>query len=205
MAPDASKLIRVHDITPVQVDLALTPEQPQQPALCNQMGYLPMTMANGKMHDQPFLINPNASDMIMSPEAILQASSTFHRFEQLGFKSDQPGNVRFYSCDGDLLMNLDLFKDNGLYYFNHAAISYDADCIRTTCSVNAAAAQASLEDDVVDDSVVHATIASLREMCVEDDSVLPCDCQISTSAVLLDGVTPKRHPCDADLWSRQSN
>ena len=83
MAPDASKLIRVRDITPVQVDLALTPEQPQQPALCNQMGYLPMTMANGKMHDQPFLINPNASDMIMSPEAILQASSTFHRFEQL--------------------------------------------------------------------------------------------------------------------------
>ena len=93
IAPDASKLIKVRTINPIPISLALTSDHQQEVAYCSKMGYLPMLQADGQMYEQPFLINPAASDVIMSPEAILQASTSFHSFEQVGYKTDQPGVI----------------------------------------------------------------------------------------------------------------
>ena len=117
MAPDASKLVKVRDIDPVKVTLALESDTNQDFAYCRQMGYLPMPMANGMMHDQPFLINPTASDVIMSPRQYSnrQKCSTVLSRWDTKYKSNQPGTLRFLGDNVSHLMQLELFEDNDLY------------------------------------------------------------------------------------------
>ena len=109
-------LVNCQDIKPVRIGLALKSSGPATHYTCNRMGYLPMTMEDGLMHYQPFLVNKQASDTIMSPEAIKQSCPDFYLYQQEGFKDTSPGLLAFYDASGSLLQRLTLHKKNGLYY-----------------------------------------------------------------------------------------
>ena len=79
-------LVRCMDIAPVTVGLAmktLAGDTPT-PFTCWRMGFLPMLREDGVHHYQQFLVHPQASNTIMSPEAIMNSSSVFRRFTQMG-------------------------------------------------------------------------------------------------------------------------
>ena len=78
------------------------------------MGYLPMTREDGMMHYQPFLVNKQALDTIMSPEAIMQSCPDLYLYRQEGFKDTSPGLLAFYDSSQTLLLWLTLHKKNGL-------------------------------------------------------------------------------------------
>ena len=75
-----------------------------------------MLKEDGVYHYQPFLVHPQATDTIMSPEAVMNASSVFKRFAQTGVKGHTGGLLSFYDADGDLRLKLPLTKRSGLYY-----------------------------------------------------------------------------------------
>ena len=77
MADSERHLVNCHDIKPVRIGLALKSSGPATHYMLSRMGYLPMTREDGLMHHQPFLVNKHASDIIMSPEAILQPCPDF--------------------------------------------------------------------------------------------------------------------------------
>ena len=70
-------LIGCHDIKPITLGLALKVDETEQKFKCSRMGYLPMQRDDGHVHHQPCLINDQATDSIMSPEAIMHACSDF--------------------------------------------------------------------------------------------------------------------------------
>ena len=78
------------------------------------MGFLSMSQADGSVHLQPLLVNTQATDSIMSPEAILQACSAFASWRQEGFKHDRTGTLQFFDSNENLLFCLPLMKRNGL-------------------------------------------------------------------------------------------
>ena len=80
MGPYTDSLMDVHDITPVPVGLAVEPTTTQEVSYCKQMGYLPIPRLDDTIHLQPVLINADATDFIISPEAILQASDDFYMY-----------------------------------------------------------------------------------------------------------------------------
>ena len=106
-----------HDISPVTVSLALSSDDTNlTPFHCTRMGYLPMLRTDGKLHRQPFLVNAHATDMIMSPDAILSSCQDFAGWRQTGYKDSQPGSLQFFDDNDTPLLVLDLVKRNGLYY-----------------------------------------------------------------------------------------
>ncbi|KAL7538057.1 LOW QUALITY PROTEIN: hypothetical protein ACHAXR_008252 [Thalassiosira sp. AJA248-18] len=136
----AEGLLNVHDIDPVPVGLALTGDtsDTSHPP-CTQMGYLPLLREDGTQHLQPFLINPAASETIMSPDSVLHSSAEFAYFKQVGYKGNHPGFLQFFSFDDTLLLQLELRHHNGLYYCPITSIlpdSYTIDSIFTNPVIN---------------------------------------------------------------------
>ena len=86
MAGSEENLIGCHDIPPVTLGLALHSDQEPTRYQCTRMGFLPMAREDGTAHLQPFLVNSQATEFIMSPEAILQACGAFDSWRQEGFK-----------------------------------------------------------------------------------------------------------------------
>ena len=118
MTNSTKGLVNVKSIDPIPVGVAVQSEQ-QSVATCNQMGYLPMLREDGHYHYQPFLINPDASDMIMSLASIIESSDDFFSWEQVGFKDGRPGYARIFDKEGKLLLMLKCEKRQGLYYHSH--------------------------------------------------------------------------------------
>lgn len=81
------------------------------------MGYLPMPRIDGSTHYQPFLVHPAASDIIMSPQSVLNSGRDFHRVCQDCYRdTSSPSSLAFYNKDDILVMRLPLRRHNGLYY-----------------------------------------------------------------------------------------
>ena len=109
-------LIGCHDIKPITLGLALKVDETEQKCKCSRMGYLPMQRDNGHVHHQPCLINDQATDSIMSPEAIMHACSAFVHWRQEGFVDSTHGTLQFFGINDTLLLTLRLVKRNGLYF-----------------------------------------------------------------------------------------
>ena len=95
MSPYTDALMDVHNIPPVPVGLAVETNNTQDIAYCKQMGYLPIPRLDNTIHLQPVLSNADATDFIISPEAILQASDDFYMYTQKGYKDDCTGHLTF--------------------------------------------------------------------------------------------------------------
>jgi hypothetical protein len=83
---------------------------------CTKHGLLPLPMADGSLNYQPCYFCQNATETIISPQAIVEASDAFTSWHQTGCKGRLPGSIRFESASGLLLMTLSLHSINGLYY-----------------------------------------------------------------------------------------
>jgi hypothetical protein len=81
---DPSLLIDVVEIDPIPLGMATSlPNAPTNPtSLCTHKGFLPMALLDGSIHYQPFLVNRNATDTIISPENVLNNNHRFHWWTQ---------------------------------------------------------------------------------------------------------------------------
>ena len=77
MAATVPHLIGCHSIGPIVIVLAVTGNDVLATMRYTQQGYLPMQQADGEVHYQPFLIHHQATDWIMSLEAIILVCPEF--------------------------------------------------------------------------------------------------------------------------------
>jgi hypothetical protein len=83
---------------------------------CTKRGLLPLPMADGSLYCQPCYFCKNATETIILPQAIVEASDTFTSWHQTGHKGGLPGSIHLESANGLLSMRLSLCSINGLYY-----------------------------------------------------------------------------------------
>jgi len=116
MADTEEHLVRCHDIAPVAVGLALKSGDTPVMHECTRMGYMEMTREDGTTHLQPFLVNTNATDCIISPDAVARQSDDCVTWRQVGHIGETPGTLEFFDSKGRRIMHLQLEKKNCLYY-----------------------------------------------------------------------------------------
>ena len=66
-----------------------------------------------------YFLNSSVTDTILSPEEILYSHPDLHRWEQQGYKGNNPGWLQFFTSDDRLLLSLHLKKRNHLYYYEY--------------------------------------------------------------------------------------
>lgn len=170
---DKTKLVGVRTITPVPIGLACGDNKVTQPP-CTEMGFLPMHRNDGSMHYQPMLINPLATDMILSPNSILQSSKDLISWSQVGWRDDRPGTLTFTDKEGNVQIEYSLEKVNGLYYTKHKSLSIDDNPVRSRCSVNAVKAFIDRECYTDNDLSVRDDINALQSI-LDPNQVNPID------------------------------
>jgi hypothetical protein len=88
----------------------------RQTAECTHIGDYPIECDDGSVIFTKCFYNPNASDTIISPQAIIDASAEFHTWEQIGRRMGQPGQLRFIGHS--TTRTITLHQNNGLYFCN---------------------------------------------------------------------------------------
>ena len=83
---------------------------------CTKRGYLPLTLDDGSIYYQECFYCKNASETIISPNAILQSSNILMHWQQKGHRDGSPVTIRFTSDIGLYSIKLTLEKCDGLYY-----------------------------------------------------------------------------------------
>lgn len=141
---DPSILVDITDITPIPLGVALS--QPDSAtSLCSQQGYLPLPFLDGTFHYQPFLINPQATDTILSPTHVMKSSNKIFGWSQSGSKhSSSNDSLTFTDESGSALLILPLTSYNGLQYCSHTP----CDSTPTTSIVRATITYDSAADDL---------------------------------------------------------
>jgi hypothetical protein len=86
-------------------------------------------MADGFLYYQPCYFCQNATETIILPQAVVEASDTFTSWHQTGHKGGLPGSIHFESASGILLMTLSLHSINGLYYCPLNVLAVDSNPI----------------------------------------------------------------------------
>lgn len=97
----------------------------QETAQCTHVGDYPITCDDGSTIYTRCFFNSNASDTIISPQSIVDASPHFDSWEQIGRGFGHPGQLRFIGPAG--CKTITLHQRNGLYYCNERAIDIIAD------------------------------------------------------------------------------
>jgi hypothetical protein len=83
---------------------------------CTKRGLLPLPLVDGSLYYQPCYYCKNATETIISPESVVDASDTFISWHQSGHKGGLPGSICFEISSGLLSMTLHLQSISGLYY-----------------------------------------------------------------------------------------
>ena len=84
-----------------------------------------MKRTNGIIHCQPRLVNSFTTDMILSPQHIVDSCQDFHLWTQVGFSGMQPGALIIRDAFNQPLLELSLRRKNGLYYCDHSSLGLD--------------------------------------------------------------------------------
>ena len=100
MADTEEHLVRCHDIAPVAVGFALKSRDTPVMHKCTRMGYMEMTREDGTTHLQPFLVNTNVTDCIISPDAVARQSKYCVTWRQVGHVGEVPGILDFFNNKG---------------------------------------------------------------------------------------------------------
>jgi hypothetical protein len=102
---------------PILVGVAVTDDGSlRQTAECTHIGDYPIECDDGSVVYTKCFYNPNASDTIISPQAIIDASHEYHTWEQVGRRMGQPGQLRFLGHQST--KTITLHQNNGLYFCN---------------------------------------------------------------------------------------
>jgi hypothetical protein len=102
---------------PINIGVALTEKDDEYSyALCTHAGQLPIVCDDGSIIRTFCFYNPHATDTIISPQAIVDASTEFDTWTQIGRKLGQPGELSFGGKQRT--SKITLHQQNGLYYCN---------------------------------------------------------------------------------------
>jgi hypothetical protein len=124
-----SLLVDVETITPLPISAATTPGSISLDDCCTKQGLLLLTLADGSAYCQLCYYCKNATEMIISPEAIVAASDTVH-WTQTGHKGTDLGSICFSSDSGLYSITISLEKRDGLYYCPTDVFTVDRDPVR---------------------------------------------------------------------------
>ena len=118
-------LVDVCDIAPFRIGLALDGENAVH-SFCTKHGLLPLPLNDGGFYYQSVFYNPDATDTILSPQAICEDSrGAFTDWSQHGGITSPTGTIRFYSSSGLDSMTIPLQRVDGLYYCNTDTLALD--------------------------------------------------------------------------------
>jgi hypothetical protein len=90
-----SLLVDIVDIPPFTFSISQDGTTPSIDDCCTKRGLLPLPMTDGSLYYQPCYFCQNATETIISPQAIMEASDTFTSWHQTGYKSGLPGSIHF--------------------------------------------------------------------------------------------------------------
>jgi hypothetical protein len=122
-------LVNIIRIKPFNVSMAA--KEDKSTSFCTHRGDFPIPMLDGSTFYTPMYYNEQASDSILSPEAICYASKgLLKRWSQSGSVDDATGRVSFFNSKGAEVISLQLTKRNGLYYTPVSSIAVDNDLNR---------------------------------------------------------------------------
>jgi hypothetical protein len=125
-----SLLVDIETITPLPILVATTLGSISLDDCCTKWGLLPLTLANGLVYYQLCYYCKNATETIISPEAIIAASDTLVHWMQTGHKGMGPGSICFSSDSGLYSITISLEKRDGLYYCPTDVFTVDRDPVR---------------------------------------------------------------------------
>ncbi len=109
-------LVDIKVIHPLPISVATSTNHFSLNACCTKKGLIHLTLTNGSTYYQECYYCKNATETIISPDAILQSSNTLVSWYQEGHKQDGPGSICFTSKSGLYSITLSLEKHKGLYY-----------------------------------------------------------------------------------------
>jgi len=116
MTNNLSLLRNVTDLlNPIQVGVAVDAKGTDvMYSTCTKVGELTITCTDGSTINTKCFHNPHATDTIISPQAILDESTEFDSWSQVGRRIGQPGELQFHGKNGT--KSIALAQHNGLYY-----------------------------------------------------------------------------------------
>ena len=122
MANSEMNLVDCHDIRQMTVGLALASDDAPIMHVCNRMGYMLMA--------REVLVNVQATDCIMLPDAIIQQTPDCVSWRQEGHLCNSQGSLSFFDNRGRRMLHLQLRKRSRLYYCNAAGgTATNVDCV----------------------------------------------------------------------------
>lgn len=109
---------------PITIGLAVTGDTTNiQGTECTHVGELPIQCDDGTSIYVRCFYNPNATDTIISPQAIVDSSEEFTEWKQTGRRMGNPGILTFIGPS--VSKSITLHQNNGLYYCNPTTIPID--------------------------------------------------------------------------------
>ena len=125
-----SCLVDVEDIPPFSVGVAVSGDTVQQ-SLCTKRGFLPLPLPNGDHYFQRVYYNQQASNTILSPQAICEDSNgRLTKWSQMGttrFAEEKiDGKITFYGPDDVVTLTIPLDRKNGLYFSKVDTMTIDS-------------------------------------------------------------------------------
>ena len=88
-----SLLVDVETIPPLPISVATTSGSWMLDDYCTKKGLIPLTLTDGSVYYQPCYYCKNATETIISPEAILAVSDTLVHWTQEGHCDNAPGSI----------------------------------------------------------------------------------------------------------------
>jgi hypothetical protein len=125
MTNDLGLLLNVVAIRPFSIGMAA--QESNSSSVCTHRDDFPLPMNDGSTFYTPMFYNPNASETILSPEAICFNSNDFlTHWTQSGSTTADSGSISFFTKQGAEVLSLSLQKRNGLYYTPVCTVGVDS-------------------------------------------------------------------------------
>ncbi len=90
-------LVDVSSMPPLPITVTTKSHQHSVDDCCTKRGYLPLILDDGSVYYQKCYYCANASETIISPNAILQSSNILTHWHQEGHRDGSPGTICFTS------------------------------------------------------------------------------------------------------------
>jgi hypothetical protein len=193
MCNDLTILVNVQPIAPFGISMAAV--QDKTAPTCTHRGDFPIPMKDGSVYYTPMFYNPQASDCILSPQAICRDSMGYlTSWSQEGATTHQSGKLTIFNKHGAAVICLDLVQKNGLFYTTTRTMALDHPTTPVRC-LNSSSIYLHTEEGIDDD----ASLDWDSSFDTQNEITPPESAQ--TNFYIRDPTSsPRRQQLEADLW-----